>query len=72
MHQRVGRVAAGAALDELRLGLRWLFLAVDDEAVRDYTHSAKVANDHHRCVPPIDSSDSRAPTLAAIIPIIRP
>ena len=31
-----------------------------------------MASDHHGCVPPIDSSDSSAPKMAAKIPITRP
>lgn len=34
-----------------------------------YTQTAKIARDYHGCVPPIDSSDSSAPMLAAKIPI---
>ena len=39
---------------------------------RTYTQIAKIASDHHGCVPPIDSSDSSAPMVAAKIPITRP
>jgi len=35
-------------------------------------HSAKMPIDHHGCAPPIDSSDSSAPSVAAMIPMIRP
>jgi hypothetical protein len=37
-----------------------------------YTQSPKIASEHHGCVPPIDSNDSSAPTLAAKIPISLP